>query len=107
MVIEELMSVVEQRKQRTERSMRVRRMVKEAYVPLHRELFNNSGDINMVKKKPTKIKDDIYILPLLTESTCEQILEELTSLWQGFRDPSCPSPPLLPHTLKAISFMSL
>merc|ERR1719365_540654 len=76
MVIEELMRVVEQRKQRTERSIGVRRMVKEAYVPLHRELFNNSGDINLVKKKPTKIKDDIYILPLFTESTCEQILEE-------------------------------
>ena len=45
---------------------------------ISRELFNHGGDIHLLKKKPTKVKDDIYMLPLLTESTCEQILEELT-----------------------------
>ena len=43
-----------------------------------RELFNDGGDANLLKKKPTKVKDDIHILPLLTDSTCQQILEELT-----------------------------
>ena len=35
-VIEELMRVVEQRRQRTKRSISLRRRVKEAYVPLYR-----------------------------------------------------------------------
>ena len=43
-----------------------------------RELFNDDGDIDMLKKKPTKVKDDVYLLPLLTDSTCEKILEELS-----------------------------
>jgi len=94
-VIEELKRVVEQRRRSTERSLGVRRAVKEAYVPLHRELFNHGGDINLLKKKPTKVKDDIYMLPLLTESTCKQILEELTR-FQSSKLPS--SPPTPPHT---------
>ena len=51
MVIEELMSVVEQRKQRTERSMRVRRMVKEAYVPLHRLGLNSHTKMDEFSEK--------------------------------------------------------
>merc|ERR1719222_905804 len=89
------MRVVEERRQRTRRSVGIRKKVKEAYIPLHRELFNKSGEINLLKKKPTKVKDDIYLLPLLTDSTCEQILEELKS-FQSSKLPS--SPPTPPHT---------
>jgi len=94
-VMSELMRVVEERRQRTRRSVGIRKKVKEAYIPLHRELFNKSGEINLLKKKPTKVKDDIYLLPLLTDSTCEQILEELAR----FQRSKLPfSPPTPPHT---------
>ena len=46
--------------------------------PFSREFFNAfEVTTELIKKKPTKIKDDVFFLPLLTESTCEKILEEM------------------------------
>ena len=54
-----------------------RDMIKEGYNPLHKELFDeNSGQIEIVKRKAVKIKDDVFTSPILDASTCNKILEE-------------------------------
>ena len=46
--------------------------------PFSREFFNAfEVTTELIKKKPAKIKDDVFFLPLLTKSTCEKILEEM------------------------------
>ena len=87
--------------------------------PFSREFFNTSDvATELIKKKPTKIKDDVFFLPLLTKSTCEKILEEMarwailsfslvltTQKWKlhifflRFHSSMLPSsPPTPPHT---------
>ena len=60
-VIGELMRVVEERRQRTKRSLGIRRTVKEAYLPLYR-FFSRS--------------DQLYHIPF--EENCSTTVEMLT-----------------------------
>ena len=73
--------------------MEIRKTVLEAYTPVYKQVFIdflsydrslsreffNTSDVatELIKKKPTKIKDDVFFLPLLTKSTCEKTLEEM------------------------------
>jgi len=93
-VIEELMNIVNERKRRTRKSMEIRKTVLEAYTPVYKEFFNTSDvTTELIKKKPTKIKDDVFFLPLLTESTCEKILEEMARFHSSMLPSSPPTPP--------------
>ena len=77
-ILKEIHDEVERRKKRSQDSKKNRDKIKEGYRPLHKELFDeNSGQIEVVKRKAVKIKDDVFTLPILDTSTCNKILEEL------------------------------
>ena len=76
-ILKEILGEVERRKKRNKDIQKNRDMIKEGYNPLHKELFDeNSGQIEVVKRKAVKIKDDVFTLPILDASTCNKILEE-------------------------------
>ena len=77
-ILKEILDEVEKRKKRSQDNQKNRDTIKEGYKPLHRVLFDeNSGKIEVVKRKAVKIKDDVFTLPILDTSTCQKILEEL------------------------------
>ena len=77
-ILKEILNEVERRKKRSQDNKKNRDMIKEGYKPLHKVLFDeNSGQIEVVKRKAVKIKDDVFTLPILDTSTCQKILEEL------------------------------
>ena len=76
-VLEEVTSEVERRKKRNIVSERHRSNIKAKYSPLHKELFERVGKIELVKNKPVEIEDDIFTVPLLNPDQCCRILEEL------------------------------
>ena len=77
-ILKEILGEVERRKKRNKDIQKNRDMIKEGYNPLHKELFDeNSGQIEIVKRKAVKIKDDVFTSPILDASTCNKILEEL------------------------------
>ena len=77
-ILKEILDEVERRKKRSQNSQKNRDTIKEGYKPLHNELFDeNSGQIEVVKRKAVKIKDDVFTLPIMDTKTCNKILEEL------------------------------
>ena len=75
-ILKEILDEVEMRKKRSDNIQKNRDIIKEGYKPLHKELFDeNSGQIEVVKRKAVKIKDDVFTLPILDTSTCNKILE--------------------------------
>ena len=93
-VVREVVGEVQMRRERWSRSEEIRRKVKVEYTPLYRELFDSSKFFELIKKKPVRIKDDIFTLPLFSPEMCDKILEEL----QRFSKCGIPSsPPTPPH----------
>ena len=77
-VFKEIFEEVDRRKKRSQDRKKNRDTIKEQYKPLHRVLFDeDSGQVDVVKRKAIKIKDDVFTLPIFDTSTCTMILEEL------------------------------
>ena len=77
-VFKEIFEEVDRRKKRSQDRKKNRDTIKEQYKPLHRVLFDeDSGQVDIVKRKAVKIKDDVFTLPIFDTSTCTMILEEL------------------------------
>ena len=79
-VVEEVMAEVERRKQWSRTVQANSREISGRYSPQYREFFEHQDGLNIVRKKPVRIEDDIFTLPLLSPETCDRILQELHRL---------------------------